>query len=96
MRNITRNDNTDRYCDSVSYILEIRGWNIGYSTFGYSELTASLKELQINNYKKKKTKWPESASGLYRPRDNRLSAKLVSTIADRGVSRSQRGGSLRP
>jgi hypothetical protein len=28
--------------------------------------------------------WPESASGLYRPSDHRLPAKLVPTFADRG------------
>jgi hypothetical protein len=39
------------------------------------------------------TKWPESASELYPPSDRHLSAKLVPTFADRGVSRSQRGGS---
>jgi hypothetical protein len=38
-----------------------------------------------------KTPWPESASELYRPSDRCLSAKLVQTFADRGVSRSQRG-----
>jgi hypothetical protein len=32
----------------------------------------------------KKIPWPESASELYRPNDRRLSAKLVSTFADRG------------
>jgi hypothetical protein len=39
------------------------------------------------------TPWPESASELYRPSDRRLLAKLVTTFADRGMSRSQRGGS---
>jgi hypothetical protein len=39
------------------------------------------------------TPWPESASELNRPSDSRLSAKLVTAFADRGVSRSQRGGS---
>jgi hypothetical protein len=34
--------------------------------------------------KKKKTKWPESASELYHLNDRRLSAKLVPTFADRG------------
>jgi hypothetical protein len=38
---------------------------------------------------------PQSASELYRPSDSRLSAKLVPTIASRGVSRGQRNGSLR-
>jgi hypothetical protein len=41
----------------------------------------------------KQTPWPESASELYRPSDRRMSAKLVSTFTDRGVPRSQRGGS---
>jgi hypothetical protein len=40
---------------------------------------------------KKQTPWPESANELYRPRDRRLSVKLVPTFADGGVSRSQRG-----
>jgi hypothetical protein len=32
----------------------------------------------------KKTPWPESTSELYRPSDRRLSAKVVSTVADIG------------
>jgi hypothetical protein len=28
--------------------------------------------------------WPESASQLYRPSDRRLSAKLMSTLANKG------------
>jgi hypothetical protein len=43
-----------------------------------------------------KTPWLESASELYRLRDRRMLAKLVPTFADRGMSRSQRGGSLLP
>jgi hypothetical protein len=39
---------------------------------------------------------PESATDLYRPRDRRLSPKLVPTLADRGLSRGQGDGSLRP
>jgi hypothetical protein len=42
---------------------------------------------------KEQTPWPESASELYWPSHRRLSAKLVPTFADRGVLRSQRGGS---
>jgi hypothetical protein len=42
---------------------------------------------------KKLTPWLESASELYRPSDRRLSAKLVPTFADRGVSLGQCGGS---
>jgi hypothetical protein len=41
----------------------------------------------------KKTSCLESASELYRPSDPRLSAKLVPTFADRGVSHGQCGGS---
>jgi hypothetical protein len=44
-----------------------------------SEIRNSLKGLET-----KKNPWLESASELYRPSDSRLSAKLVSTLADRG------------
>jgi hypothetical protein len=37
--------------------------------------------------------WFHFASELHRPSDRRLSAKLVPTFADRGVSLSQRGES---
>jgi hypothetical protein len=40
----------------------------------------------------KQTPWTESANEQYRPSDCRLSAKLVPALADRGMSRSQRGG----
>jgi hypothetical protein len=39
---------------------------------------------------------PESSSELYRPRDSRLSAKLVPTFCGCKVPRGQRDGSLRP
>jgi hypothetical protein len=39
------------------------------------------------------TPWLYSASELYRLSDRRLSAKLVPTFADRGLSHGQRGGS---
>jgi hypothetical protein len=42
------------------------------------------------------SRWPESASELYRASYSRLSEKLVPTLADRGVSRGERDGSLRP
>jgi hypothetical protein len=38
----------------------------------------------LPTYKTKQSPWPESASELFRPRDRRLSAKLVPTFADRG------------
>jgi hypothetical protein len=41
----------------------------------------------------KQTPWPESASELFRPSEGSLSVKLAPTFADRGVSRSQHGGS---
>jgi hypothetical protein len=43
----------------------------------------------IEQQKKKKTPWPESASELY----CRMLVNLVPTFVDRGVSRSQRFGS---
>jgi hypothetical protein len=42
------------------------------------------------------TPWSESVSELCRPSGRHLSAKLVPTFANRGVSHSQRGGSLQP
>jgi hypothetical protein len=38
----------------------------------------------LDNKKKLKTPWSESASKLYRPNDRRLSAKRLPTCADRG------------
>jgi hypothetical protein len=46
------------------------------------------------HWTKLKTPWPESASELYRPSYHRLSAKIVSTFAGRGVSGGQRDWSL--
>jgi hypothetical protein len=51
-------------------------------TFPSSNITITLE-----------TPWPGSPSEPHRPSDRRLTAKLVTTFADRGVSRSQRGGS---
>jgi hypothetical protein len=39
----------------------------------------------------KQTPWPESASELYRPSDRSVSAKLLSTFADRGSLESNPG-----
>jgi hypothetical protein len=47
------------------------------------------------NFDLKKTPQHESASELYRPSDRRLTAKLVPTLGDRGVSRGQCDGLLR-
>jgi hypothetical protein len=44
----------------------------------------------------KQTPWLKSMSELYQPSDSRLSAKLVPTIPDRGLSRGQHGRSLWP
>jgi hypothetical protein len=38
------------------------------------------------NKTKQQIQWSESASELYRPIDRRLSAKLLSTFADRGCN----------
>ena len=46
--------------------------------------------------RKKKTPWLQSASEPYRQSGRRRSAKLVPTLADRGVSRGQRNGSPQP
>jgi hypothetical protein len=43
--------------------------------------------------KGKKAPWPGSTRELYRLSDRRLSVKLLPTFANRGVSRSPRGGS---
>jgi CBS-domain-containing membrane protein len=49
--------------------------------------SAALRELQpyrqhMTSVSLNYTLWPESASELYRPRDSRLSEKLVPTFAD--------------
>jgi hypothetical protein len=44
--------------------------------------------LDVTQKATKQIPWPESASELYRPSDRRLSAKLMSTFADREMSRS--------
>jgi hypothetical protein len=58
--------------------------------------SCSLVIVMQAHYKASSTPWLWSASELYRPSDRRLLAKLVSTFADRGVSCSQRHGSLLP
>jgi hypothetical protein len=50
-------------------------------------------ETICDQQQKRQTPLPESASELYRPSDRRLSATLLPTFADRGVSRDQRDGS---
>jgi hypothetical protein len=45
------------------------------------------------NCKKEKTYWPESEMEVYRPSDSCLLAKLVPSIEERRVMRSQCGGS---
>jgi hypothetical protein len=56
--------------------------------------TISYEVLSLLSKQTKQTPWSESASELYRPSDRRLSAKLVPTFANRGVSRGQSDGSL--
>jgi hypothetical protein len=49
-----------------------------------AELTLSLVPNVFISSHTDLGQWSESASELYRPSDRRLSAKLVSTFADRG------------
>jgi hypothetical protein len=75
--------------------------------FQYSEITNET-ELRVLRYfikikrklqkleKTLMTQWPECASELYPSSDRRLSERLVSTFADIGMLRGQRGGTLRP
>jgi hypothetical protein len=63
-----------------------------YETICQKSLVVSVRDI-MKKKKKIQTPWPESASELYRPSERHLSAKLVPTFADRGVSRSKRGGS---
>jgi hypothetical protein len=65
---------------------------LGETPFLHHWKTTRLNFHEINT---KQTPWPESASELYRRTERPLLTKLVSTFADRGVSRGQRGGSLR-
>jgi hypothetical protein len=55
-----------------------------------------LISLVIYFRNKAKSPWPEYASELYRSSDRSMSAKLVPTFADIGVSRGQDDGSPRP
>jgi hypothetical protein len=48
--------------------------------------TAPNYEMLLASFK---AQWPESASELFRPSNVRVSAKLVPTFANRGVSRSR-------
>jgi hypothetical protein len=58
-----------------------------YSRKQHENIRIYLRLLNVSN---KHTPWPESASEQYRPS---LSAKLVPTLADRGMLRRQRSGS---
>jgi hypothetical protein len=49
-----------------------------------SQNWGNFRATELSMTKSKQTPWPYSASELYRPRDRRLSAKLVPTLADRG------------
>jgi hypothetical protein len=78
----------------VSYLsayIDLCWWKI--SCLHFSPFHLTFLQPHCHQTKNKQTPWPESGSELYRPSHRRLSAKLVPTFADRGVSRSQRGGS---
>jgi hypothetical protein len=59
----------------------------------HSASVASIKELFGDRTHANFSPWPKSASELYRQSNGHLSAKLVPIFANRGMSRSQRGGS---
>jgi hypothetical protein len=65
----------DSALQPTGYITPIRTglYMLGWDEEGTGSLACHLK-----------TPWPGSASGLYRPSDRHLSAKLVSIFADRG------------
>jgi hypothetical protein len=63
---------------------------IGAATFLSSISSIVLTRLSGPRFR------PTTSQKLYRPSDHRLSAKLVPTFGDRGVSRGQRDGSLQP
>jgi hypothetical protein len=55
-----------------------------------------IRNICINLVCNKRIPWFESARELYWPSDRRLSAKLVPIFLERGVSRGQLDGSVRP
>jgi hypothetical protein len=59
----------------------------------HSFMAIPAVHMQNDLFLHKQTPYPESASELYEPSEPRLPAKFVQTLADRGMSRSQRGGS---
>jgi hypothetical protein len=60
-------------------------------TSGHMLTKRAIRKHLLYKQNKKQTPWPQSASELYQPSNRRLSAKLVRTFADRGLSRSQGG-----
>jgi hypothetical protein len=81
-------------------IRKIQENQVGLKLNGKHQLLAYANDVDLlrNNIDtvKKNTKltpWLESEGELYRPNNRRLSAKLVPTFADRGMSHGQCGGS---
>jgi hypothetical protein len=68
-------------------ILTLSNDNVS-SAEAYTTLNVTKKKKK----KKEKNLWPESASELYQLSYRHLSAKLLPTFEDRGVSHSQCGG----
>jgi hypothetical protein len=83
-------------CTENSFLLEIEGRESSLYPVNIPTVLSRLsKKSQTHNYipwilyityiiKANKTPRPESARDVYRPRERRLSAKLVPTLADRG------------
>jgi hypothetical protein len=83
---------TGKYKKNRTDMVWTCSWN-GRSPIPDQTLAARRKRRWLQDAKSKQTPWPESASELYELSDSHLSAKLVQTFVDGGVSRSQRGGS---
>jgi hypothetical protein len=66
------------------------------TTVRYKAGKCALPNVECTPAKLNWTPWPECESELYRPNHHCLSAKLVLTFADRGMSLSQHDGTLRP
>jgi hypothetical protein len=71
----------------------MRGLDVAPSPLSHLKviLFVNKNEMYSKQIKQKQIPWPESANELYRSSDRQLSAKLVLTFADKGVSRGQRG-----
>jgi hypothetical protein len=83
-----------RLITEVKVLSEVRSCGIDTEALGklfsghkrFSHTNSRSTNLSTISSQRKKHPWPQSASELYRPDDRRLSAKLVTTFADRGCN----------